>query len=256
MEDLLRDLAELRQYADGLQQLMAEFQQASPERSEGTGGSGMVRAVYGPDGMPETITVSPYWAQKLAPDDFAAAVTGACQAAAAQRGAAWSQRLQASGWQDRADRLDQETPGSAVASPGPAPRAQRRPTQAIPPRDVNRFAEDAIGLLDSVIAAAGPAPPAPVGNGTSGNGALTIELTAGGHVSCRADPLWVSRHTGTQLTEALRDTLAAARQSLAAADAGLAPGAADAAARAAQLLADNLPVPGEAAHQADPMEGT
>jgi hypothetical protein len=65
MEEILRDLARLRRAGTMLQELMTEVQRAAPERSEGTDPTGMVRAVLGPDGLPESIQVSSYWKEKL-----------------------------------------------------------------------------------------------------------------------------------------------------------------------------------------------
>jgi hypothetical protein len=220
MDEILRDLARLRRYGGGLQDLLGELQRMAPERSEGTDPSGAVRAVLGPDGLPETIRVSPYWKEKTQADAFGEAVTGACLAAMRQRGAQWSESMRRSGWQERLDQLDTGTGGAgaggaaAEADPDPVPAAFRRANGA-PPRPLDVLAEESISLLDAALR---PVPaPRPAGAGTNRGGTLEISLSADGQVSCRADARWVQQQSGAQLSTALSDALAAARDRLAAA---------------------------------------
>jgi hypothetical protein len=216
MSDFVGDLSRLHRYAMGLQQLMDELQRASPEHSEGTDRSGMVRAVYSRDGLPETIRVSPYWQEKLRPAAFGAAVTEACQAAATRRGAAWAQALERAGWQERLDRLREDS-ARAATDPGPVPAAFRRPGSGEPSRPAAALAEDAIRLSDTAAALrAGPQPePAPSATTTNRGRTLAIMLTRGGQLTCQADPRWVSERSGVQLSEELRALLAPARLTLA-----------------------------------------
>ncbi len=229
MEEILRDLARLRRYGSGLQNLLGELQRMAPGRSEGTDPSGAVRATLGPDGLPETIRVSPYWKEKTQSGAFGEAVTAACLAAMRQRGADWSETMRRTGWQERLDRLDTEAgpgdagPGGAGTNGGgtagagdadPVPPAFRRPNGAAP-RPLDVLAEESISLLDAALR---PVPaPRPGGTGSNRAGTLEISLSAGGQVSCRADPRWVSQQSGAQLSAALSDALAAARDRLAAA---------------------------------------
>ena len=228
MDEVLRDLARLRRYGSGLQNLLGELQRMAPERSEGTDPSGAVRAALGPDGLPETIRVSPYWKEKAQPDELAAAVTAACLAAMRQRGAQWSETMRGSGWQQRLDRLAAEagtagagTAGAGTAEAGtaaehddPVPPAFRRANGG-PSRPLDVLAEESISLLDAAMR---PVPaPQPGGAGTNRGGTLEIALSAGGQVSCRADARWVAQQSGAQLSAALSDALAAARDRLAAA---------------------------------------
>jgi hypothetical protein len=232
MEEILRDLARLRRYGSGLQNLLGELQRMAPERSEGTDPSGAVRATLGPDGLPETIRVSPYWKEKTQAGAFGEAVTAACLAAMRQRGADWSQTMRRTGWQERLDRLDTDTGANGAATGGagtggagaggagtaedadPVPPAFRRANGAAP-RPLDVLAEESISLLDAALR---PVPaPRPGGTGSNRAGTLEISLSAGGQVSCRADPRWVSQQSGAQLSAALSDALAAARDRLAAA---------------------------------------
>lgn len=216
MDDILRDLEQLRRYGSGLQSLLSELQQNAPERSEGTDPSKMVRATLGPDGLPETIRVSSYWKDNLEPASFAEAVTAACLAAMQQRGTEWSQTMQRLHWQERLERLDAGPDGAAPAQPTPPgqiPPAFQRANGTPPPPD--EYAEDVISVLDAALRSEPPAPP-PTSTGTNRGGMLEVRLGPGGRLACRADEAWVARQSGAQLSEALSTALAAARRQLAA----------------------------------------
>jgi nucleoid-associated protein YgaU len=118
MEEILRDLARLRNYAAGLQQVMADFQQAAPERSQGTDRSGAVRAVLGADGLPEAIRVDAHWGNRLRAGSFGAAVVEASETAMRERGAAWSRALKGSDWQRRVDLLEAGPASADAVDPG------------------------------------------------------------------------------------------------------------------------------------------
>lgn len=235
-DDILRDLTQLRQYGSRLQELLGEMQRAAPQRSEGTDPSGMVRAVLGPDGLPETIRVSGYWKEKLSPDAFAAAVAGACQAATVRRGEEWAGVLARTSWQERLAELD-TTPGASpaagAAEPDPVPSAYRRGNGA-PPRRLDTLAEEAISLNNSVMPVNVPAPPS--GASRNRSGTLEITLSPGGQVSCRADPRWVAQQTGAQLSTALSEVLAMARERLATARAQAVAAVPDVRGRAESLM--------------------
>jgi hypothetical protein len=241
-EDILRDLAQLRQYGSRLQELLGEMQQAAPHRSEGTDPSGMVRAVLGPDGLPESIRVSGYWKEKLPPDAFAAAVAGACQAATVRRGQDWAEVLERAGWQQRLSRLDAgpgAQPAAPAPEPDPVPAAYRR-GNGRPPRRLDALAEESISLLDGVMRA--EVPPAPSGAGRNRGGTLEISLSPGGQVACRADPRWVAQQTGAQLSTVLSEILAGARDRLATATAAATAAAPDVGGRAESLIQELLGV--------------
>lgn len=236
-EDILHDLAQLRQYGNRLQELLGEMQQAAPQRSEGTDPSGMVRAVLGPDGLPESIRVSGYWKEKLPPDAFAAAVAGACQAATARRGQDWADVLTRTRWQERLSELDDDGtfPGGRAAEPDPVPPAYRRGNGG-PPRRLDTLAEESISLMGTVMRAEVPAPPS--GAGRNRSGTLELTLSPGGQISCRADPRWVAQQTGAQLSTALSEVLGAARDRLASAAAEVSAAVPDVGGRAESLMAE------------------
>jgi hypothetical protein len=212
MEDVLRDLARLRHYGSMLQELMSELQRATPDRSEGMDATGMVRAVLGPDGLPESFRVSSYWKQKVHPASFAAAVTQACQAAMQQRGEQWSEAIQRSGWLARLERIDDDAKAAASADTTLVPPAFRRP-DAAPPRPLDVLAEEAISTMDAAMRPRPRTSAAPVTGATRGS-TIEIKLSPGGKVTCAAEPRWVAERSGAQLTEALNGALSGARAKL------------------------------------------
>jgi hypothetical protein len=238
MEEILRDLARLRNYAAGLQQVMADFQQAAPEHSQGTDRSGAVQAVLGADGLPEAIRVDAHWGNRLRAGSFGAAVVEASEAAMRERGAAWSRALKRSDWQRRVDLLETGPASAAAADPGTVPPAFRRPGGSA--RPLAELAEDVIGALDAVAAPVPEVPDGPRGAAANRDGTLTLTLSPSGQVSCRADPRWVAGRTGAQLTEALSAVLTAARQDLAASSRAAAASRDGAAERQGQLMAEIL----------------
>jgi hypothetical protein len=238
MEEILRDLARLRNYAAGLQQVMADFQQAAPDRSQGTDRSGAVLAVLGADGLPEAIRVDAHWNNRLRAGSFGAAVVEASETAMRERGAAWSRALKGSDWQRRVDLLEADPAGAAPADPGTVPPAFRRPGGST--RPLAELAEDVIGALDAVAASAPEVPHGPRGAAANREGTLTLTLSPSGQVSCRADPRWVEGRTGAQLTEALSAVLTAARQDLAASSRAAAASRDGAAERQGRLMEEIL----------------
>jgi len=237
MEEILRDLARLRNYAAGLQQVMADFQRAAPERSQGTDRSGAVRAVLGADGLPEAIRVDAHWSNRLRAGSLGAAVVEASETAMRERGAAWSRALKGSDWQRRVDSLGAGPVGADAVDPGTVPPAFRRPEGGA--RPLAELAEDVIGALDAV-ASAPQVPHGPRGAAANRDGTLTLTLSPSGQVSCRADPRWVAGRTGAQLTEALSAVLSAARQDLAASSRAAAASWDGAAERQGRLMAEIL----------------
>jgi hypothetical protein len=250
MEDIVRDLNQLARYAEGLQELFTEFQKAAPEQSAGTDRSGAVQAVLGRDGLPQTVRVQADWKQRLRPDSFAAAVTEAFGAALRERGLRWSQALEHGDWQERSDRLDEDSARAPAGGSGAMPAAFRRPgSGAVPaafrrpgsaagrPQPLERLADEAMGLLSEARKQAARASAQPHrGVGSNRGGSLTVTVSPAGQVSCQADPRWVAERSGETLTEELRQALASARRELAAP--GLEDAQAELARRQEQLLAD------------------
>jgi hypothetical protein len=187
-----------------------------PVEATGVDGTGAVTARLGPDGIPTALRVASDWARRVAPEQFGPAVVDACRAAAAQRTAEWSRRLERTGWRARADaRLADPDRSQARTAP-----TGRRP--AVPPRPLAEIGRDAHAALRE---ATRPAPPRSAAGipGPAGGDRLTLTLTATGLTGCAAQPRWVAGQTGAMLTNALSEALADARRALDAAVNGAGP---------------------------------
>ncbi|SDY98545.1 hypothetical protein SAMN05444365_104439 [Micromonospora pattaloongensis] len=214
--DILSSLQQFQQYAVGMQNLLAQAQAGVPERVEATDRSGMVRAVLGRDGLPESITVEPDWQHRLTADGFGAAVLEACQTAAGERMAAWSQALQADGLRARVDRMREDLAERPAPAPADAlPAELRHQWDRARPRGLEYLVEDVLRAADRVDEFAAASPLAVSGTGTDASGRLVVTVSKAGLVSCEAEPRWAGQQRGTALTAALREAVAMARADLA-----------------------------------------
>jgi hypothetical protein len=214
-DDLMRELAQIQQYAAGLQGLLATVQAEAPRSSEGTDRTGTIRVFLDSDGVPSSFRVESGWNRKIAAEHFGGAVLEAFQAAIAERLAVWTSALNEQGWAAQADqlRLDlEEQP--AVSTPREIPPALRRPTEVVNPRPIDQVAEDMIKAFDQVGSFAAPSSQATTGTGSSRSGKLVLTLSKTGLVSCTADSEWVSAQTAATLMNALGEALSAARTDL------------------------------------------
>jgi hypothetical protein len=214
--DILSSLQQFQQYAVGMQNLLAQAQAGVPERVEATDRSGMVRAVLGRDGLPESITVEADWQHRLAADGFGAAVVQACQTAAGERMAAWSQALQADGLRAQADRMREDLAEQPTLAPAdPLPGQLRHQLDRARPRALEHLVEDVLRAADRVDEFAAASPLAAMGTGTDASAQLIVTVCKAGLVSCEAEPRWAGQQRGTALTTALREAVAMARTDLA-----------------------------------------
>jgi hypothetical protein len=228
-EDIVGQLQQFQQYAAGLHGLLEQAQASAPPVAEGTDRSGAVRAMLGPDGLPEWIRVEADWQHRLAPQAFGQAVAEACQVAGSARLAAWSAALQDQGLRSAADRLqvDDEAPlpteplptEPLPAEPLPAeplPSEWRRRIEEVRPRPLAELTEDVLRALDGVgELAAAPAPVAASGTGSDDSGRVSVTVSEAGLISCAANVRWASAQTGSALTTALAQALGAADTDLA-----------------------------------------
>jgi hypothetical protein len=215
MNDFTGDLTRLREDAARAARLRSDIGRAAPARSEGTDRSGAVTVILGPDGLPEAIQVHGRWRERLAARSFAAAVGEACQSARRERGAAWARAVDLPDASRRFDRLGPES-AEPAPRPDPAPEAFRLHDGGQGPSVLGALAEDTISAFDAAMSAAERAqaePPRGVGSNRERTVGLT--LSPGGRMACQADARWVDRQTGTVLSHALGEALAAARQTLA-----------------------------------------
>jgi DNA-binding protein YbaB len=218
VDDILRELARLQQYASSLQHLMTAAQAKAPEQAEGADSSGAVRVLLGSDGLPRSVRVEPDWRQRLDPRSVGAAVLEAFQSATGQRLAAWTAALDDDGWRAKADRL-RDDPGD-----GPPPALRRDPPPT-PPRPMDVVVEDVLDAMDHAERFANPPAFSAQGTGSAASGRVAVTLSPAGLVSCVVDASWAGQQTAGDLANALTAAFAAARADLAHAAAGPDPAA-------------------------------
>ncbi|MGQ0718131.1 MAG: hypothetical protein ACT4NP_12645 [Pseudonocardiales bacterium] len=214
-DELMRELAQIQQYAAGLQGLLATAQAEAPRSSEGTDGTGTIRVFLGPDGLPNSFRIESGWNRKIPAEGFGGAVLEAFQAAMGERLAVWTRTLEDQGWQAQADRLRVDLDEQASVSEQRMPSAFGNTVQDVTPRPIDQVAEDMIKAFDHVGDLAAPPAQATGGTGQSRSGKLVLTLSKAGLVSCTADPEWVSGQTAATLMNALGEALDAARADLA-----------------------------------------
>ena len=168
-----------------LRSALIDVQAAAPGRVEGQDDRGAVRLTLAPDGWPDAIRVLPGWRDRIAAEEFGAAVEQAFAVASARRVRSW--------------------PGPPPVGPptGPAP-ADGCPI-VVPriPRPVAELAEGMVALL----AAAGGARPAPATGGDQvAERGVVLTISASG-LRFLADPRWLREQTGRQLDAALHAAL-------------------------------------------------
>ncbi|GAA1809209.1 hypothetical protein HC028_26015 [Planosporangium flavigriseum] len=233
-DDIIDQLHELRRYAAGLRDSIVRAQSNAPQRAEGRDSSGAIRAELGPDGVPESVFVDADWSRRLDAARFGAAVVEACQAAARERMAQWSRALDGQDWRSRADGLRGDEPRPDT---DPLPAGVRDAVSEVRTRPIDELAEDMMRAFDGVGELAAASPLLVTGAGASGSGRLVVTLSKAGLVSCSAEARWVSQQSGSMLTTALSEALAAARGDLA-----RAAGAPNPAAQLDQLFAEALAI--------------
>lgn len=219
-DDLLRELSRLRQRAAGLTELINTAQSAAPKTVTATDRSGTVHVTLGPDGLPEKFRVDQYWQRHVQPEKLGGVILEAFESAMSQRLATWARTLEDEGWQTRFNRL------RAAAPPdGHVPPALARPRPSVAPRSLDALAEDMIRAVGGALGVAEATPRAARGTGIDRSGKLTLTVSASGLVSCVVKTRWAARQTGTVLTNALTQALAAAKSDLARNHGGPASGA-------------------------------
>jgi hypothetical protein len=186
--------------------LIDTAQDATPRAATASDPTGMISVTLGPDGLPKSFRVESDWNRHITPERLGQAVLDAFTAAMGERMAMWAKTLQDRGWQQEVDELDS---GSPAPYAGEVPPAFRRPTAH--PRSLDVVAEEMMRALDRAPEIGAAQERSGTGTGSNGSGALTLTLSANGLVSCIAERHWASRQSGTSLTNALGEALAAAR---------------------------------------------
>lgn len=227
-DDLTANLGDLQQQASALRDILstATSESAAPAETTGSDRSGTVAMVVGADGFPQSVRVARDWERKIRPEQFAAAVVEASQAARSGRLTTAADALQRGRDRERAagrhaDRDPQgRTAGfvpSSPATPARLPAAAGQGTPEARPRPLTSLVEHALELFSDVEQFR---PPPPVhGTGRAAGGRLSVTLLASGAISCSADPRWVTGKTSAMLAGTFREAVDEARSALAEAQA-------------------------------------
>ena len=205
-DDIVARLRRLYRVAAELREVLEDAAGQVPARVDGVDRSGAIRVVLGPANVPESIEVMPDWPRRLRATAFGAAVVQAARAATAARETAWLRAVTDRKFEAAVDRLDGDVGGEPPGRPPRDPDAAARRDAGAEVRELLAAARDARASADG---------PAVRGVGSTGSGAVELVVTPAGLESCTADPDWVSRHSGRDLTDALSAALAAARDDLA-----------------------------------------
>lgn len=212
-DDLIRDLSRLQNHAARLAELIETAQNAAPETITATDRTGTISVTLGPDGLPTTFRVDQHWRRRVEPSKFGQVVLEAHEVAMSRRLATWSRTLNDRGWQASVDELRASSSTSQQIPP-----AFRRPERAANPRPIDAVAEDMIRALDQASDVGTAQQHSTVGTGADRWGKLTLTVSPTGLASCVVKVRWAAKQTGTALTNALVEALAAARADLAQAD--------------------------------------
>jgi hypothetical protein len=213
-DDLFQDLYKLHRYATSLQGVVDDLASRLPQRVEGQDQTGAVRAFLDADGLPTSFQVDYDWKRNLRAAAFGDAVRQAVQDALNRRLSAWTRAFNDADLPEQAERIRQRVDDE------PASQQIQPPTQPAPsaspdgkrPRDPGELIRDFLEVTSDLDAYANAA--TAQGSSAVAYGKLAVTLTAGGAVTCTADPSWVSDKTGEELTEALQQVFAAAREDL------------------------------------------
>jgi hypothetical protein len=172
--------------------------------------------VVGADGFPQSVRVARDWERKIRPEQFAAAVAEASQAARSARLTTAADALQRGRDRERAVGRAGFVP-SPPATPARLPAAAGQGTPEARPRPLPSLVEHALELFSDVEQFR---PPPPVhGTGRAAAGRLSVTLFASGAISCSADPRWVTGKTSAMLAGTFREAADEARSALAEAQA-------------------------------------
>ncbi|WNE99220.1 YbaB/EbfC family nucleoid-associated protein [Streptomyces luomodiensis] len=233
-EDIFRELQQFQQYAENLQRLMSDMHDRVPQSSEGTDPQGAVSVTLGADGLPESIKIASDWQRRRAVGDLGSAVVEAFESAMSDRLERWSRSLEQSGWEARAEQLDDGLASSASTAPArPFPEISDHDVRYVLRRPLDESIEDALTALDAVDQLDANAFLPPEVTGDSAARRVTITVTAHALVSCEVDPQWAAGQSTVRLNQALNEALNDARGKLGSAES---PGAAG----VANLHADGL----------------
>lgn len=217
-------MREFQQYAEKLQQLMTDMQDQVPQHATGEDAQGAVSVTLGPDRLPESIKIASDWQRRQPPENLGPAVVDAYGSAMSAQMDGWSRSLEQSGWEERADQLNDGIASPASSTPSqPLPEISDHDVRHVIRRPVDESIEDVLTALDAVDQLGADSFLPPEVTGESAARRVTITLTAQALVSCEVDPQWAAGQSTVRLNQALNEALNNARGKVASAES---PGAA------------------------------
>ncbi|MFJ9690602.1 hypothetical protein [Kitasatospora sp. NPDC101183] len=207
MTDPLHELQEMSAALGDFARALSATRDVLPRRSEGADRTGSVTVVIDAEDLPQSITVTAGWRQRLSPEALGGAAVEAGQAAAVNRLSAWQDGAGRAAWES----VPEQLPEAGTSVPGlPALLGD---LGEVTPRPLEQLAEDVLAALDRA-----DAPVTPVqGRGGDEAGHVSVVLARGGLVSCETDGRWAAEAGTAALNRALAAALAQARTRLAAA---------------------------------------
>ncbi|QDL70464.1 hypothetical protein DNK48_14775 [Streptomyces malaysiensis subsp. malaysiensis] len=211
-EDIFRELQQFQQHAENLRQLMSDMHDQVPQSSEGTDAQGAVSVALGANGLPEWIKLASDWQRRRPDGDLGGAVVEAFESAMSDRLERWSRSLEQSGWEDRADHIDEGLASSASSAPsGPLPEISDHDVRHVLRRPMDESIEDVLTAFDAVEELDADSFLPPKVTGESAARRVAITLTAHALVSCEVDPQWAVGQSTVRLNQALNEALNNAR---------------------------------------------
>lgn len=213
----IRELATLQLHVSAIHRLIAGAFEKAPRRSDGMDDAAAVRVFLDRNGLPERIQIVSDWRDRVGPDKLGDAVVYAFRAAVDDRVTVWADALREAGWHDKANRLKRYLSSPASSMPSDKlPAAFQRDKKGAVPRTLEDVTEEFIRAADNISEA--PALPGRVRRKSTGwsiGRKACLVLDANGIKACVIDRQWASARTGSEISKALGEALAAARSSLA-----------------------------------------
>ncbi|MEJ3750054.1 hypothetical protein WEI85_43180 [Actinomycetes bacterium KLBMP 9797] len=213
-DEIMRELAQLGQYASELQNLVNSAQSKAPQRCGGQDRTQTIEVILGPDGLPELVSVASDWQAYLSSQQISTAVGEAYESAVKERTIRWAGSLERSGW---AANLEGPRDHGTAPPADPLwalPATYRRHVEEAAPRALDNLTEEVIGLLDNVDQFVRRPDLTATGTGWNSLQTIVLTLSPAALQSCTVDSQWAADQDGASLTNAFDEALRAARSAL------------------------------------------
>jgi hypothetical protein len=214
VDDLIRDLEQVRRYAATLTGVLTDAAATVPERATGEDSTGAVRVVLDAAGLPVEIEVATDWQRRLEPARLGSAVTDAAARATDARVAQWGRSLDGR-WTREVDALKEaDATGRPLTTVEPPAVDLPRPPSGRN-RPMDELAEEALRALDASLAYANRPVTPPEATAANKDSTVHVSLTTSGLAGCTVDAAWAHGKAGPVVSAAIRAAVTAARARLA-----------------------------------------